>query len=123
MQNDLLVLGLVEHGGLADFAPLLNENLIDFEFDGLPLNDFFFHAVLCDQPVHEHVLALPDTVSSVHRLQVDLRVPVRVVQHYMVRRHQVDTEAACASRDQKDYFIGARPREVLNPLLSVGQLS
>ena len=48
MQDDLLVLSFVEHERLAYFATLLDEDLVDFQSDGLTLHNLLFYCVLCD---------------------------------------------------------------------------
>ena len=61
-------------------------------------------------------------MRAVHRLQVDLRVPVTVVEHHDVGRHQIQTETPGSSRDQKDVPVGAWLRELLDRALSVVEL-
>jgi hypothetical protein len=58
-------------------------------------------------PFHAHLdlLLLADAVRAVHRLQVHLRVPVRVVQDHDVRRRQVDAQPARARRQQEDELL------------------
>lgn len=45
---------------------------------------------------------LPDPVAAVHRLEVHVRVPVRVIQDDRVRRGQVDAQASGPGREKED---------------------
>ena len=60
-------------GGL---VTLLDDNLIKFQFDGLPFNDFLLNSIFGDESVHINIFLLPNTMSSIHRLQVNLWIPI-----------------------------------------------
>jgi hypothetical protein len=79
----------------------LNHYLVQLKFDRLSFNHFFFDGVSADKSVHIDLLFLADSVGSVHRLQVVLRVEIRVVNNYVVCRNQIDAEAARLGRNQK----------------------
>jgi hypothetical protein len=58
---------------------VLNDIVVPLEFDALPLNDLFFNCVLDGKAVDHDRVLLPDAMSSVHSLEVDLWVEVGVV--------------------------------------------
>ena len=62
--------------GLIDSLPMLDENLVDLQLDGLTLHDLLLQSIFRHQSVDEHLLLLADSVCSVHRLQINLRVEV-----------------------------------------------
>jgi hypothetical protein len=83
VQEDLLILVLAQV--LVDgFIALLDDYLIQLEFDSLTLNDLLFDSLHRNQSVDINVLLLTDSVRSIHCLQVDLRVPIGVVNDHMV---------------------------------------
>ena len=55
---------------------LLDNHLIKLQLDSLPLHDLLFDSALGDKPIDVDLFCLPDPVSPVHCLQVNLRVPV-----------------------------------------------
>lgn len=69
---------------------MLNDNLVEFELDCLSLNHFLLDRVLADEPVYIDVLLLTDTVSTVHSLQINLRIEIAVIKDHMICRGQVD---------------------------------
>ena len=76
-----------------------------------------------DQAVHVNRLFLPDAVHPRHRLRVNLRVPIGIVQNARVRRLQVDAEAARPGGQQEGEHRGVWAVErgdVDRPLHSVG---
>lgn len=56
--------------------PLLDDDLVQFEFDGLSLDDLLLDSLFRDEPVDVDLLLLSNTMGSVHSLYVRLRVPV-----------------------------------------------
>jgi hypothetical protein len=62
-------------------------------------------------------------VGPVHRLQVDLRVPVTVVQDDYVGGHEVETEATRSCRDQEDVYLTVGGGELVDLPLSSVQVS
>ena len=72
--------------------------------DNVP-HDLLFQRALGNQPVHVDDLLLPDTVRAVHRLQVRLRVPVRVIEDDDVGGGEVDAEPARAGREEEDELL------------------
>ena len=83
---------------------MLDEDLINFELDCLPLDYFLLQCILGHKSVYKDLLLLPYPVGSVHRLEVDLGVEVGVVQDDMVRRRQVEAKPSCTGRYQEDGF-------------------
>lgn len=50
---------------------------------------------------HLYFLLLPNPVRAIHRLQVHLRIPVRIIQHHDICRRKVDPQTARARGQQK----------------------
>ena len=87
MQNNFLVLLLVQGQRVVYFAAFLDKNLVDLELNGLTLDDSLLHGICSDQTVDINILALADSVCTIHCLQVHLRVEVRVIKDNMICRH------------------------------------
>ncbi len=62
----------------------LDDYLVEFETDRLSLQDFLLNCGLSDESVHVDLLLLADSMGTIHRLQVYLRVPVGVIEYDMV---------------------------------------
>jgi hypothetical protein len=60
---------------------------------------------LGDQSEDVNLLLLPNSVRSVHGLEIGLRVPVRVKEHDYVGGRQVDAEAASAGSEKEDELL------------------
>jgi len=73
------------------------------------LDDVLVHAGAGDQPEDLHLLLLTDPVSSRYRLQVVLRVEVRVVDDHPVGSLKIDSQTSC--------FCGEKETEVGAPRL------
>jgi hypothetical protein len=58
-------------------------------------------------------------MRTIHCLQIDLRIPVRIIDDDGVGRRQIDAEAAGAGRQQKDKLAAVRPIEILNSRLAI----
>ena len=69
-------------------------------FDGLLL-----HKTLRDKPKDAHRLCLTNTVVVVHGLQVDLQVPIDVVDHNCVGRGKVETILPARVLRRKQSFL------------------
>jgi hypothetical protein len=54
------------------------------------LENAFLHSPTSDQAVHSDLFGLPKAVCPIHRLCVNGRVPVVVVEDHRVRRCQID---------------------------------
>ena len=123
MYKDLFILFLGESTALLgrNFARL-DDHLVEFESDGLPLKDFLLNRGLSDESVDIHLLLLADSVSTVHGLEVNLGVPVRVIQDDMVRSHQVKAEASCTSGQHENSQVRAWLGELTDVLFSLLQL-
>ena len=61
-------------------------------------------------------------MSSVHGLEVNLRVPVRVIQDDMVRSHQVQAETSCTRGKHENCQVRAWLGELTDVLFSLLQL-
>lgn len=63
---------LVERGVFLGQPALLNDRRIQEQLPVGPLNDLLLNGTFGDKSEHFHRLRLPDTVSTVHSLQVNL---------------------------------------------------
>ena len=61
-------------------------------------------------------------MSSVHGLEVNLRVPVRVIQDDMVRSHQVQAETSCTRGQHENCQVRAWLGKLTDVLFSLLQL-
>ena len=75
-------------------SALLHDQMVHFQLSCRPFDDLFFHSALGDQPVDNDLLFLADTMCTVDRLQVDLRVPVTVKNDHDIGLVEVDSQAA-----------------------------
>ena len=123
VKYNLLVLRLVKHCWPVNFVTFLNEDLIYFQLDSLSLNNLLFDTVLGDQSVYIHRLALSNSMSSIHSLEINLRIKIWVIQNHMVRRDQIYTQTTSPSRNQKNAFVSSLTCEVFDLRLSAGQVS
>jgi len=57
-------------------SALLDNQVVEFQLHSLAFNHFLLHRVGCDQPEDLHYFLLADTMRTIHRLQVNLWVPV-----------------------------------------------
>jgi len=48
-----------------------------------PLNNAFFYRAFADKPVDGHLLCLPETMGSVHRLLVYSWIPITIVEYHL----------------------------------------
>jgi len=80
---------------------LLNDDLIETQLHLGTFNHLLFHRLLCDKAEDVDLLLLANTMCAILCLQIDLRVPVAVVEDDNVGRGQVDAKAASSSCEQK----------------------
>ena len=83
-------------------AALLDDGEVHLQLELRALDDLLLDRVGRHEAEDLHFLRLPDAVRAVLRLQVGLRVPVRVVDDDDVGGLQVDAEAAGARREQEE---------------------
>ena len=58
-------------------------------------------------------------MSSIHSLQINLGVPVRIIDDHIISLKQVDTQATCSSREDKDLLVGCLLLEIFDLQLSI----
>ena len=104
MNQNLLVLPLRKIFILG-LMTLLNDNSVQLELDGLSLDDLLLNTVFGDESVYIYILFLTDPMSSVHGLQIDLWIPIRVIKNDVVGSHQVNTETTRSCGNQKDLLL------------------
>ena len=95
MNKNLLVFFFRE-SFLRGYLPRLNDDLVKLESDCLSFQDFLLNCWLSDQTVDKDLFLLPDTMSSIHGLKINLRIPIRVIQNDMVSSHEIYTETSCS---------------------------
>jgi len=118
VKKDLFIFVLAEI--LIDsLVTLLNDYLVEFQLNGLPLNDLLLYGLHWNKAVHIDLLLLANSVSSVHCLKIYLRVPVRIVDDNMVCRHQVYSKPTSTSWDQEDLVFRFLFDEFLDVLFSI----
>ena len=114
---------LLEAGVFRRQASLLDNHGVELQLERLPLNHLLLHGVSGHQAEHLHNFRLADSVGPVHRLQVDLGVPVTVVQDDYVGGHEVETEATRSCRDQEDVYLTVGGGKLVDLLLSSVKVS
>ena len=87
--------------------PLLDNELVESQLLRRALEHTLFNTALRDETEYIDLLRLADTMSTIHCLQVGLRIPVAVVQDDDVGSRQVDSEPASACRQQEDELLSA----------------
>lgn len=131
---------LVERVALVQEAALLDDELVQTQFDLGPFHNLLLDRVVRDEAEDAHLeppktspsarkwsaetensvkdgpdlFGLADAMGAVHGLQVHLRVPVRVEEDDDVGRGQVDAEAAGARRQHEDELGAALGVELGN---------
>ena len=68
--------------------------------------------MLTYQSVHHYLALLTDSMRSVHRLQIHLRVEIGIVDDHRIRSGKVDTQPSSSSRQQENCLGGVRTGEV-----------
>lgn len=108
-----------------DLVPMLNQNLVKFELDGLSFNDFFFHSWLRYQTIHIYFLVLANPMRSIHSLQINLRIVIRIKNNYVIRWHQIEAETTSLRWNQKQLNLGLRRHKLFDELFSliIGRIS
>ena len=69
---------------------MLNEDFVSLEFHSLSLDYLFFNCSFSDQAVHIDWLALANSMSTIHSLEVDLWIEVGVIQHDVICCGEID---------------------------------
>ena len=88
--------------------PLLDNELVESQLLRCTLEHALLNTALCDETEYIDLLRLADTMSTIHCLQVGLRIPVAVVQDDDVGSRQVDSEPASACCQQEDELLTVR---------------
>ena len=93
--------------------------MVYLEFSGSSLNNLLLNGTLRDKSIDDHLLLLPESVSSINGLQINLRVPVRVENDDHVCLVQVDAKATSTCGQYEKLFVRIFSLEVVNSLLTV----
>jgi hypothetical protein len=88
-------------------STLLNDHLIKLQFLRSSLQDSLFDSILSDEPEDIDLLSLTDSMSSVHGLQIGLRVPIRIKQNDNIGSDQIDTQSTSSSCQEEDKLLAA----------------
>lgn len=100
---------------LALLSPtLLDNQLVQLELLCCPLQNALLHCVLGNKAEDVYLLGLPNTVCSVHRLQVCLGVPVGIEQDDDVGGNEVDAETTSTRGKQEDELFATRGVVLVN---------
>merc|ERR1719164_402344 len=101
-----------EHFFLAQFvallvykSALLNDNVVQFEFHLGAFDNSFFDCLFCDEPEDLYSFLLTNSVSSVHGLQVHLRIPIGVENDDNVRGHQIDAQTSSSGAQNENELV------------------
>ena len=97
----------------------LDDEVVEDHLVLCALEDVLLDGVLRDEAVDVDELLLPDAVAARLRLQVVLRVPVRVEDDHRVRRREVDAEPARAGGEEEDEVLGAGLVEAVHRALAL----
>lgn len=118
MQNHLLIFFLAHffHRLLSKTA--LDNNLVKFELDRLSPYDLFLDWILHNESIDVNFLFLPNSMRSIHSLQVDLWVIVRIEKHNMISCRQINAEATSTRTDKEHKLIAFLRRERSDPLFT-----
>ena len=84
---------------------LLDDKLVESQLLRCPLQHTLLHTALRNEAEDVDLLGLTDTMSTVHSLQIRLRVPITVVQDDDVGGGQIDTETTGTRREQEDELV------------------
>lgn len=103
--HHILKLILLEPSVLGGKTTLLDDERVQLKLHGLLLYHFLLHSVLGDEAEDLDYLRLPDTVSTIHGLKVNLRIPIAVIEDNDVGCHQIQTQTTCSGRDEEDKFV------------------
>ena len=99
---------------------LLYYNLIKVQLHLCPLHYPLLHRVIRYETKYLHLFHLPDTMSPVLGLEVNLRVPVTIVEYNDVGRSQIDAETPRTGWEHENKFLAPGAVEVIDWLLPVG---
>ena len=94
-----------QHLVLLGEAALLHDHGIEEELLEGALQNLLLNRLLSHEAVDNHGLCLANAVSAVHRLDVDLGVPVRVEEHHNVGLLQIETETTFKSTKNRKSTI------------------
>lgn len=90
---------------LLRWSLLLDDQTIPFQLDHLPFNNLLLNSILRDQPIDPYFLLLANSVSSIHGLQVHLRIEITIVDDNCISTRQVDAEASCSGAQEEDEVL------------------
>mmetsp|Transcript_6942 Transcript_6942/g.13213 ORF Transcript_6942/g.13213 Transcript_6942/m.13213 type:complete len:216 (+) Transcript_6942:1287-1934(+) len=93
--------------------------LVQPELHRRPLEHLALVRVCGYQPVDLDIFRLPNPVAPRLRLDVVLRIPVRIVNNDSVCRSEVDADAARACAKEEDKYIRSFLRETVDPSLAI----
>ena len=84
---------------------LLDDKLVEPQLLRCPLQHALLNTTFRNEAEDVDLLGLTDTMSTVHGLQIRLRVPITIVQDDYVGGGQVDTETTSARGEQEDELV------------------
>src|SRR4051812_38529068 len=78
----------------------------------LKLQHFFFDRIARDESIREHSPRLSDAVRAVDRLRFDGGVPPRIEKENVIRRRQIQADAAGFQADEEQLAILIRLKSI-----------
>jgi hypothetical protein len=87
---------------------LLDNELVKPQFLCCPFQHSFLDTAFSDETENVDLLGLANSMSSVHGLQISLRVPVAIVEDYNISASKIDTKASRTSCEKEDELVAAR---------------
>ena len=70
---------------------VVSYNTLQFPFFFGNLDQLHVHGSKSNKAIHHNVSLLPQSMSTIHRLDILLRIPVGVVQHHRIGSTQIDS--------------------------------
>jgi len=83
----------------------LDEQFVEVHLEARLLQNRLLDRRVRDETKHNHLLLLADPVRPVLRLQVHLRIPVRVEENDRVRSLQIESQSSRARAEQENIVL------------------
>src|SRR5580704_9275211 len=105
------------HSSFILLVHLLYEDVIESHLFLSDLHDLLFHATSCHYLEDQHLVFLPNAMSTGERLNVLMRIEVRIHDNDRVGGGKVDTNASSSCREQEGKVRRVWCVKLINPLL------
>lgn len=104
--DHVLELILLESSMLWCKSSFLDNKRVKFKLHGLFFNHLFFHGVRSNQTEDLNNLLLSNTMSAIHCLEINLGIPITVIENNYIGSHEVKTESTSSGRYEEYKFLG-----------------